>query len=170
MKNINWILFGFIGISLLVLAWRFWKKKSVNKSGAAALPAKEPGRKKLRVIAIDDDPRILELYKDFFESRYGSNVTTTADPETALRLATEACPDLFITDLVHPGMDGMGLVRELRQRFSKSDLAIWVISSNADRPEVAEPTTVFGADIVTRKPVEISWLVRSTEELLAQKR
>jgi DNA-binding response OmpR family regulator len=68
-----------------------------------------------RILIVDDDPWILRMVSTLLEKR-GYAIFTAADGEEALGRAEEVRPDLVVTDVMMPKMDGWELVRELRAR------------------------------------------------------
>ena len=72
-----------------------------------------------RILLVDDDPWILRMVSTVLEKR-GYVIMTAADGAEALRRAAEHTPDLVITDVMMPGMDGWTFVKNLRAqtRFS----------------------------------------------------
>ncbi len=72
-----------------------------------------------RILIVDDDPWILRMVSTLLEKK-GFVIGTAGDGEEALRRAEQMKPDLIITDVMMPRLDGWGLVRTLR---SRADLA-----------------------------------------------
>ena len=68
-----------------------------------------------RVVIVDDEPDMVENCARIL-GRVGYQCFTTTDPERALGLLDEERPDLLITDLKMPGMDGMELLKRARER------------------------------------------------------
>jgi CheY-like chemotaxis protein len=68
-----------------------------------------------RILIVDDDPWILRMVSTLLEKR-GYAIFTAQDGEEALGRAEEVRPDLVVTDVMMPKMDGWELVRELRAR------------------------------------------------------
>lgn len=68
-----------------------------------------------RVLVADDDAWILRMVTSILEKR-GYEVETATDGEQAFEKALESKPDLLITDVMMPKMDGWSLVRALRAR------------------------------------------------------
>lgn len=71
-----------------------------------------------KVMVVDDEPCMLEGWKTMIEwNAYGYELCAVAsDGEEALKLADEARPDLVFTDIRMPGIDGLDLIRRLRER------------------------------------------------------
>src|SRR6185295_9148076 len=68
-----------------------------------------------RILIVDDDPWILRMVSTLLEKR-GYGIFTAQDGEEGLRRAEEIKPDLVITDVMMPKMDGWELVRAMRAR------------------------------------------------------
>jgi DNA-binding response OmpR family regulator len=68
-----------------------------------------------RVLIVDDDPWILRMVSTLLEKR-GYAIATASDGEEGLMRADQIHPDLIITDVMMPKLDGWSLVRALRAR------------------------------------------------------
>lgn len=87
------------------------------------------------VLVADDDTWILRMIATVLEKR-GHTVETATDGEEALALAEKRPPDLLITDVMMPRMDGWSLVRHLRARPELAQLPViflTALSSEEDR-------------------------------------
>ena len=96
--------------------------------GSATMPA--------RVLVADDDLWILRMISTVLERR-GHSVTLTSDGEEALAAAIAQPPDLLITDINMPRMDGWKLITALRER-GLSQLPIIVLSEMSDQDSRAK--------------------------------
>lgn len=79
---------------------------------AAALDM-EAAREGMVVLVAEDDPHALSGYLEFL-GRAGYVATGSADGNAALGLAVETVPDIVVTDINMPGLDGFGLAAALR--------------------------------------------------------
>jgi len=112
----------------------------------------------MRILIVDDEPQITRVLRTSLVSN-GHEVTVAQDGADALEKFLKAEPDLVITDLAMPGMDGIELTREIRER---SDVPIIVLSVRSnDLSKVAALDE--GADDYITKPFSI-------QELLARVR
>jgi CheY-like chemotaxis protein len=68
----------------------------------------------LRVLVVDDDPDVLELFAAALTT-CGADVTTIDNARDAVALATQLRPHAIVSDIAMVGEDGYWLVRELRQ-------------------------------------------------------
>jgi CheY-like chemotaxis protein len=67
-----------------------------------------------RILIIDDDLSIQQLFKQFLSGE-DHNVLSASNGKEGLRLMKQQKPDLIITDIMMPEMDGLEVVREIRK-------------------------------------------------------
>lgn len=79
----------------------------------AAATSMEASREGVVVLVAEDDPHALSGYLEFL-GRSGYVATGSADGKEALGLAVETVPDIVVTDINMPGLDGFGLAAALR--------------------------------------------------------
>lgn len=68
----------------------------------------------LRVLVVDDDPDVLELFAVVLTA-CGADITTTDNARDAIALATRMRPHAIVSDIAMAGEDGYWLVRELKR-------------------------------------------------------
>src|SRR5215813_1207223 len=113
---------------------------------------------KKRILVVDDEPQITRVLRTSLSSS-GYEVRTAEDGHAGLRMAREWQPNLLITDISMPNMDGIELSRQLR---SESTLPIIVLSVKGEEKTKVEALDA-GADDYVTKPIGM-------EELLARVR
>ncbi|WP_035803754.1 response regulator, partial [Deferrisoma camini] len=87
----------------------------------------------LRVLVVDDEPAILRTLR-FCLGREGFACETETDPHRALRrVRTEPSVHILLTDIVMPGMDGMTLLRALRESGALTQTIVMTAYSRPDR-------------------------------------
>jgi len=120
--------------------------------------------RKRRILAIDDEGGFLDLLKMNLERtrRYEVRVETSA--EQALLVLGEFVPDLIITDIVMPGMDGPEFVNRVRANELTRTIPIIVLTALLDG-EVSQGVTRDGL-LHLAKPVRTKELVHCIEQHL----
>ncbi len=113
---------------------------------------------KSRVLIVDDEPQITRVLKTVLTSQ-GYQVRTASEGESALANFSEWRPELVITDLYMPHMDGIELCRRIR---AQSNVPIIVLSVKGEEGTKVEALD-SGADDYVTKPF-------GTDELLARVR
>jgi DNA-binding NtrC family response regulator len=78
---------------------------------------------KARILIVDDEETTRELFAELLQ-RWGYDVDQTADGHEALKIAAETHPDVIISDLVMPKLDGLSLVRALREEQPDTPVVI----------------------------------------------
>jgi signal transduction histidine kinase/DNA-binding response OmpR family regulator len=133
------------------------REAAVEPADAATLPAAvigEPGEERV-VLVVDDDPNALELLARTLEG-VGVRVVTANDGEAALKLARTLRPVAITLDVLMPGMDGWGVLRELKSAPETRDIPVIMVTMTEDR----EMGYALGATEFLTKPVHRSQLVQ----------
>jgi PAS domain S-box-containing protein len=125
---------------------------------ARALAAASPNAP--RVLLADDNADMREYLQRLL--RPGYQVTTVADGQAALDAVRARRPDLVISDVMMPRIDGLGLVRALRADPRTADVPVLLLSARAGQEAAIEGLDA-GADDYLVKPF-------SAAELLARVR
>jgi DNA-binding NtrC family response regulator len=103
------------------------------------------------VLIVDDDERIRRSLLDALDGPDAS-VTTASSAEAALQAIAEVDPDVALVDVRMPGMDGLELLRLLRER--RPDVAVVVMSAYEDLPTVATAMRDGAVDFLV-KPLDL---------------
>jgi signal transduction histidine kinase len=112
-----------------------------------------------RILVVDDNAD-LRNYLVRLLGRSFKNIEAAPDGQTALELARENPPDLILTDIMMPGLDGLGLIRELRADARTRQVPIILLSARVGEEPTVEGLRA-GADDYLTKPF-------SGRELLAR--
>ena len=84
-----------------------------------------------RVIVADDDPGVTWFISDLLRTA-GCVVHEALDGKTALRMAYEVSPELVVSDILMPGLDGFALCRALRRDVALRDTPVILLSWKED--------------------------------------
>lgn len=95
------------------------------------------------ILIVDDEPDMRFLLKLVFEAA-GHRIVQANHGVAALEHVQESRPDLIVTDLMMPMLDGLGLIERLRSDPDTETIPILVLSSHA--------RAVPGADAALTKP------------------
>lgn len=87
----------------------------------------------VKVLLVDDNPMVLAMLRNALTQM--ASVTTAANAADALLKAIDDPPDLLVTDLNMPGMDGHELVRKLRARKETHGLPAVIFAPKSDVTE-----------------------------------
>jgi putative two-component system response regulator len=118
------------------------------------------------VLIVEDDPETRLFYGAALESG-GFRVEQAHNGHQALEKALKSHPDLILTDIAVPGLDGIELCRRLRADERTRAIPLLAITGYGDRHYPAR-ALLAGADHVLTKPCDAELLVREARRLLAQ--
>ncbi|MCB0233010.1 MAG: response regulator transcription factor [Anaerolineae bacterium] len=118
-----------------------------------------------KILIVDDEPNILQTVRAYLE-REGYAVQSASDGAAALKLAYVFQPDLIVLDIMLPGIDGLEVLRQLRQT---SDVYVLLLTARADETDKIVGLTV-GADDYLTKPFSPRELVARIKAILRRGR
>ncbi len=80
-------------------------------------------KKNFRILVVDDEKSLVTLFSRILKKE-GYNVKTSTNPETALRIIEDFSPNLIVSDLKMPGMNGLELLRHVKKQAPATDFII----------------------------------------------
>jgi PAS domain S-box-containing protein len=122
-----------------------------------------------RVLIVDDHPENLYLLRMLLLGN-DCTVDEAADGIEALAKARQNPPDLVISDLLMPQMDGYTLLRQWRSDAGLQDIPFVVYTATYTEPQDERLALNLGADAFIIKPAEPELFMRSIRELLAREK
>ena len=137
----------------------------IGATGTIGRMAGEEGRR--TVLVVDDEPTIAEVVSRYLE-RAGYSATTAADGLEAVRLAGERRPDLVVLDVMLPGLDGLQVLRRLREGEEGPTPVILLTARGEQEDKLAGLRS--GADDYVVKPFSPSELVARVDAVLRRVR
>jgi two-component system, cell cycle response regulator DivK len=117
------------------------------------------------VLIVEDDPETRHFYQSIFEQD-GFRIEQAHNGLQALEKAIQACPDLILTDIAVPGIDGIELCRRLRADERTRAIPVLAITGYGDR-RYPDRVIGAGANHVLIKPCGPDVLVTEARRLLA---
>ena len=117
------------------------------------------------VLVVDDHPVVLEGIADFLES-FGYHVLSALRGQEGLRLALDEQPDAVVCDYVLPDVDGLSMLRLLRQYAATAAIPFVLLTSRAN-DEVLQELQRFGSVAYLDKCSGVGSLLGTLEQMLA---
>lgn len=115
------------------------------------------------ILIVEDDADAREVLSLILNAE-GFSVLTAEDGQQALELVNEARPDLIITDIQMPNIDGIELIKRMRSRFESRSVPIVVMSAFGSG--MTRDALKAGADRSTPKPMHVRSLLDLIRQLL----
>lgn len=129
-------------------------------SNHSMTPPTPSARKK--ILVADDEPDVLSLVALNLQ-RAGFDVLKAQDGEQALRLARDQLPSLMVLDVMMPGLNGLDVVKQLKQNAQTARIPVLLLTARADEVDRIVGFELGADDYVTKpfSPREIVLRVQS---------
>ena len=116
------------------------------------------------VLICDDEPSLRELIRISLDGPY--EFVEADDGEESLELARSVRPDVIILDLMMPRLNGLEVLKAMRQEEALAHTRVIVLTA---QPATREEALRAGADVVMVKPFEPEQIAAAVEEVLTNR-
>lgn len=120
----------------------------------------------MSVLVVDDDPLIAGMLRLVLEGE-GYEVMEASDGRAALETVQTARPDVMVLDMMMPHVDGYGVLSALRDNAGLGGHTRVVMLTCCSQEEDVRKCLAMGADDYLTKPVDVDFLLRTVQDLLA---
>ena len=122
-------------------------------------------RKRIRVFVVDDEPLIASTLETVLNA-HDFDALAFIDPSDALQTAiTEAPPDVLVTDVMMPQMNGVELARRMKESFPKCQVLLF--SGHASTETLVSNANFGGWDFqIVAKPFHPEQLIKEIKRLI----
>lgn len=117
-----------------------------------------------KILVVDDEAGLLEMLKLLLENA-GYRVILARDGEEGFAKVKGEHPDLIITDILMPVMDGYVFYKELKKNEGTADIPVIVLTA---RGQMEDTFKVLGVDEFLEKPSEASVLLEKIADVLSR--
>ena len=117
-----------------------------------------------KILVVDDSDDTREMMTKLLELE-SFTVVTAEDGSVGLNMAEIERPDIIITDINMPNLNGIEMIRRLRKQPQFSQVPIMAITAYGNG--VAAEAVAAGANHATTKPIEFEALIGGIKRLLA---
>ncbi|WP_207420284.1 response regulator [Desertivirga brevis] len=118
-----------------------------------------------RILALDDDPDILDIYSMAFGAE-GYEVKTLLSPDNLAGAIVDFSPDLMLLDIKIGAFNGLEMCKVLKQSSITRDIPIVIVSGLDCINRAVEE---YAADAVISKPFDLITLVNTVDRFLLAK-
>ena len=113
---------------------------------------------KIKLLIVEDDETLLELLVEFLTSK-GYDVESSIDGNDAKNKFVGFKPDIVVTDVVMPDVDGIELLVELRKINANIRMIVMSGGNRGHADTYLHMAEKLGADAILNKPFELSDLL-----------
>ena len=132
-------------------------------TGAVAEPRAQPAQSTPRILVVEDDAKMRRVLELLLSGHW--TVETSADAASAIAAIRERPPDLVLTDLLLPGMDGYDFLRQLRAEAGTRTLPVIVISGLTEEADRLRALEAGANDYLIKPFSERELMLRVTTHL-----
>lgn len=142
---------------------RFSFRLPLSESSLVSEMGERPDLNGRRIVVVDDNPDILSFIKMNLQDQY--EIFTASSGIEGVSLVTEICPDLVISDVMMPDVDGMELCRRVKENELTSHIPVILLTAR-DGDSDQEEGFRSGADSYVTKPFSIKILKARIDVLI----
>ena len=136
---------------------------SAPVTAAEAEPRAQPAQSTPRILVVEDDAKMRRVLELLLSGHW--TVETAADAPSAIAATRERPPDLVLTDLLLPGMDGYDFLRQLRAEAGTRTLPVIVISGLTEEADRLKALEAGANDYLIKPFSERELMLRVTTHL-----
>ncbi len=114
------------------------------------------------ILVVDDEAMVRDLLVRFLNLR-GYRAQGAQDGSEALRMIAQAPPDLVLLDLIMPGMNGVEVLRALREREYQGGI---IVLTGSQSEELLDKAWAMGPQEVLGKPIDLERLLTAIQLVL----
>ncbi|MNL04221.1 Sensor histidine kinase TodS [compost metagenome] len=119
------------------------------------------------VLLVDDNNELRQFLADQLKEYY--KVAEAKDGEEGLEMATKLIPDLVLSDVMMPKLNGIQLLDQLKHNILTSHIPVVLLTAKSSVDNQIEGLR-YGADYYITKPFQTDFILASIDNLLKQRR
>ncbi len=120
---------------------------------------------KKTVLIVEDEEALLRVLTDGLEAA-GLNILTAKDGQQGLSVASEESVDLILLDIVMPNMDGMEMLRRLKNTEATKKIPVILLTNIGDTDKILEAKELEAEDYLIKSNFKIDEVIKLIKEKL----
>lgn len=121
-----------------------------------------------KIIIVDDDPNALRQAEEILKAE-GFEVISFDYPKPILKIIKAEQPDLIISDIIMPGLDGYALCKEVKEVYRNKIAVILCTAKSYEQELIERAHKEFGADDFIFKPFKKEELVQKVRQVIKKR-
>jgi CheY-like chemotaxis protein len=119
-----------------------------------------------KILWVDDDDTLLDMYKMKLEKTGRFRITITTDGSRIVALANEVKPDIIITDIKMPFVDGADVANLLKKSDGTKDIPLLFLSSLVSKNEMDASGGFIGGRHMASKNASVEEIIAKIDSML----
>jgi len=120
-----------------------------------------------KILIAEDERAMLRALTDTFENE-GFNVFGAEDGEEGLKIAFKEHPDVILIDLLMPKMDGMSMLKKIREDEWGKDVPVIILTNFSDVDKIAETVENGISHYLVKTEWSLEEIVKKVKKLLKE--
>jgi DNA-binding response OmpR family regulator len=129
---------------------------------------KEKKEERMRILVVEDDKFLRELLVRKLESEE-IDTSIAIEGKEALKKIKEELPQLILLDLILPGLDGFGILKEIKKDPTTAKIPVIILSNLGQREEVERGIELGADDYLVKAHFTPGEIVDKIKKLLGKK-
>ncbi|PWJ37995.1 hybrid sensor histidine kinase/response regulator transcription factor [Sediminitomix flava] len=122
--------------------------------------------KKNCIALVEDNPRMLEFLAEHFSEKY--KVVTAQNGLEGLEVIKANCPDMILSDIMMPKMDGLSMIEKMKEDNIATDVPIVLLTAK-DNVQDKLRAAKLGVDTFFNKPFDVGLVDVKVEQILERR-
>lgn len=118
-----------------------------------------------RILVVDDDQEIVDLFKDVLGRDDGFEIACASTGYDAGMLTEQLKPHLILLDYMLPDINGNLVCKRIKENADLADTKVIIVSGVVNQDEI-DSLTEMGADAFVKKPFDLDQLLKKINDLL----
>ncbi|MCM1504522.1 MAG: ATP-binding protein [Muribaculum sp.] len=141
--------------------------REIESTEATDYDERQSGQEEMRILIAEDNDDLRKFIADALRTQF--NVTAVADGQEAWDFIRDNLPDLIVSDIMMPNMDGFELCRRVKSTFETSHIPVILLSALSEQADELRGLGL-GADEYLTKPFDIKTISRRIASTINNRR
>lgn len=123
--------------------------------------------RKVKVLLVEDDPNISEMYRIKFQEE-GYDISTTSKGSEGLDIAKKEKPDIILLDIILPEMDGFAVLESLKSDPATKSIPVIMLSNLGQASDIEKGKKLGAVDYLVKANYTPAQLIEKVQTLLKE--
>jgi|SRR3989344_3565602 len=125
---------------------------------------------KKRILIIEDEQLIGELFRDYLSPEKTWNVELVGTGEEGLKKMRATKPDILLLDIILPGISGYEVLQQMKAERELAEIPVLILSNLGQKEEIAKGLSLGAEDFLVKANIEIDEIQNKIKKILGKGR
>ncbi len=118
------------------------------------------------ILIVEDDTILRDLISQKLKKENNYEIVEAIDGEEGLKKAKEKKPDIILLDLILPGMDGFGVLEQIKNGPETAKIPVVILSNLGQKEEIEKGMKLGATDFLIKAHFTLSEIAKKVKALL----